>query len=728
MRGRVGGNEGTWIGPEHATLVEAAQSILPGDAIVRIARRSACILFSSVMILCAALVWTPAHADEGASGGQVESGSDPNQPVHAGTETVEVTGEGTIAEGAPTSFVTVIRPRERPGTIVSLADLLGSSVGVHVRSWGGLNSFATVSIRGSTPEQVTVLVDGIPLNSPLGGGVNLADIPLTGVESIEVHRGFTPASIGVSSIGGAVNIKTRRPDDADALHATLGYGSWGSAEATGLAMIDSGPMRWVLSGEGSTTRGDFDYLDNNATPFAAGDDEYRRRVNNESWSAALRARGEAPAGAGRTFTLSAEWMGRRQGVPGIDAWGSESASAEAARGFLRAELDWENLAGGIVQARAVLDGEYSTQSFTDTEDPLAALPQDDTTRIGALGGNFGITIEPSSTHRITLLVQPRAEEASVVERLDVPVEPLHLSRASLAAVAEDEIHMASDRLLIAPSIRFDAVRTDGQEAGGAGAPPEAADDPAAFSGRLGALWVLSPRWSLRGNVGRSYRIPSLFELYGNSGTFVGNPDLVPEDGINADLGFTFAGGDMGPLGDLHLEISGFQSRTEELIHFRTLPTRQVKAVNVGEARVTGLEATVSISLFERLALSANLTLQKPENRSDTFAGGEDLAGVPRREAATSAVLDLRPLTIFHRFTYVGENQIDDLGNTNLPPSRQQLTTLPSRYLHDAGVKLRLGQRATGTMEVVNLFDTRVVDVARYPLPGRAIFLKLEASF
>jgi iron complex outermembrane receptor protein len=611
-----------------------------------------------------------------------------------------------------------------------MADLLGATAGVRVRSWGGLHSFATLSIRGGTPDQVVVLLDGIPLNSPLGGGVDLADIPLTGVESIEVHRGFTPASIGVSSIGGAVSIRTRRPGADEALHGSLAYGSWGTAEATAFGTAETGPVRWVFSGEGSTTRGDFDYLDDNGTPLAGGDDGYTRRRNNESWAAALRAHGEASLGEGRLLSLAAEWAGREQGVPGIDAYQSLSASYDAApRAMLRGEMRWSRLAGSLAEARVGLDGEYASSSYEDIGDPVGLSPVDTATRLQATGAVVGLGWRPIAGHRISLLVQPRAEAATVVDRIDEPVDPFHAHRATVAAVVEDEIHLASDRVVLAPSLRFDAVRTSAR-GGGPSAPPDPAEDPADVSGRLGALWTLSPRWSLRGNVGRAYRIPSLLELYGNSGTLLGNPDLVPESGVNADLGVAFHAGAWGVLADLRIEVAGFQSRTEDLIHFRTLPTRQVKAMNVGEARVTGVEVAASLRLFERLALSGNITEQHPENRSDTFARGDDLAGVPRREAATSAALDLDPVTLFHRFTYVGENLIEDCGKacSTLPSSRREMTVIPSRYLHDAGVKVRMGPRASATIEVDNLFDRHVVDVVRYPLPGRTVIVKLEASF
>ncbi|HXI02757.1 MAG TPA: TonB-dependent receptor, partial [Candidatus Saccharimonadales bacterium] len=268
---------------------------------------------------------------------------------------------------------------------------------------------------------------------------------------------------------------------------------------------------------------------------------------------------------------------------------------------------------------------------------------------------------------------------------------------------------------------------------GAGAAPGAAGEPAgdsrSITGRLGGLWAITSHWSMRGNAGRYFRIPSLLELYGNEGTLVGNPSLRPEEGINADLGVAFSARSLGALRGVSFELSTFRTDTTDLIQLVTLTTRQVKAFNIGEARVTGVEASAAFRVFGRLGLSGNLTLQRPTDLGDSFNRGNDLPGTPRRQASTSESLDLSRVTIFHRLDYVGENDIGRLGKaaSNLPAGRQSRTVLPARYLHDAGLRVRLGPRTTATLEVLNIFDRHVVDVARYPLPGRTIFFKLSGS-
>ena len=64
---------------------------------------------------------------------------------------------------------------------------------MRVVQYGGLGAFSTVSLRGAPAGQVAVYLDGVPLTSAAHGVVNLADLPVTAIERIEVYRGLSAA-------------------------------------------------------------------------------------------------------------------------------------------------------------------------------------------------------------------------------------------------------------------------------------------------------------------------------------------------------------------------------------------------------------------------------------------------------------------------------------------------------------------------------------------------------
>lgn len=148
------------------------------------------------------------------------------QPVPL--DTLEVTAGTRLVAGAAVSTrsVDVLRRADieaLPARTVS--DVLSRGLGVDLQPRSPAQ--ADLSIRGSSFEQVLVLVDGVPVNDDQTGHFHLdTAVPVDAVERIEVLRGPAAAVYGSSAIGGVVNIVTRR--GRNELMARAEGGSFGS--------------------------------------------------------------------------------------------------------------------------------------------------------------------------------------------------------------------------------------------------------------------------------------------------------------------------------------------------------------------------------------------------------------------------------------------------------------------------------------------------------------------
>ena len=112
-----------------------------------------------------------------------------------------------MLEDVPVS-VTVIDQKElKAAGVKILADALRLGPGITVQSNGGRSATQQAFIRGSTSTQILVLLDGAPVASPQGA-LNLADVPVSMVERIEVVRGPGSALYGADAVGGVINIIT----------------------------------------------------------------------------------------------------------------------------------------------------------------------------------------------------------------------------------------------------------------------------------------------------------------------------------------------------------------------------------------------------------------------------------------------------------------------------------------------------------------------------------------
>jgi iron complex outermembrane receptor protein len=688
------------------------------------------------------LVWCVAAAAGAPSPASTE---DEHETGAAGSpETVRVEGEGATAPTDLTGFVTTIHADQFVSRATSLADLLEQTVGLRVRAYGGLGSFATVSIRGSSAEQVNVYMDGMLMNPALGGGVNLSDISLSSVDTIEIYRGFTPTSLGSGAIGGAISIRSKRSVAGGATAAgSVSYGSYGTGQTAGMASWSSRPAAArpadaMVSADLSSSNGNFRFYDQNGTPVNGADDRYETRLNNHFWMANLVANGGVGLSGGGRVQFDATFARRRQGVPGIDAFQSIDARSEMTRATLKTALVGRPLAGGAL--RLDLDGYVSRtwQGFQDRSGgTTGGLSADTGSVLDAAGPTALLRWHPrpagGAGHYVTLLASFRHETAQRTDRLNPDPDRGTAARDAWTLGAEDEVHFAGGRLVVSPSVRWEIFANSFDAGPGLAPPPSAGETDARLTGRLGAAWRPVSRFALKANVGRFFRVPSFTELFGDQGTVKGSDDLSPEEGRNYDAGFSYDmaaadRGASGPLDRLHLEASLFRNDANNLIQFVQTSQNRVVAQNTGRARVTGAEMSAAFGLLGWFGGDLDYTWQVATDRSDTFRHGSDLPGRPRHQVSARASIARSWGRPFYEFSYIGPNYFDAaasaLGGSGL--SLDQLRS-PGRYLHNIGFTRRMGARAEMTLEVDNIFDVRTVDVVRYPLPGRLLQAKVRMT-
>jgi len=116
--------------------------------------------------------------------------------------------------------VTVIDLSNIRGTVSSVQDILVKTVGVTIRSSGGVGSSSRISVRGLEGKRIGFFIDELPL-SEQADYIDINDIPVDMIDRIEIYKGVVPARFGGSSLGGAVNIVIREYPEK---YADLSYG------------------------------------------------------------------------------------------------------------------------------------------------------------------------------------------------------------------------------------------------------------------------------------------------------------------------------------------------------------------------------------------------------------------------------------------------------------------------------------------------------------------------
>lgn len=132
-------------------------------------------------------------------------------------------GIESAARTARTTYVVTAAQIARDGDR-TVADAIEQIPGVNVVRYGGFGAATTVGIRGSSSQQVLVLMDGLPMAGGQIDDVNLEQLSVSGIDRIEVVEGGGSTLYGSGSIGGVINIITS-PQPARS-GATISTGSF----------------------------------------------------------------------------------------------------------------------------------------------------------------------------------------------------------------------------------------------------------------------------------------------------------------------------------------------------------------------------------------------------------------------------------------------------------------------------------------------------------------------
>ncbi len=108
----------------------------------------------------------------------------------------------------------------------NIAELISSTTGVQIVDQGGSSGLKTINLRGSSANQVLVMIDGQPINNNQNGQVDLGQLVLSNVKRIEILKGPASSIYGANALGGVINIITKEGSDINGTEINFGLGSF----------------------------------------------------------------------------------------------------------------------------------------------------------------------------------------------------------------------------------------------------------------------------------------------------------------------------------------------------------------------------------------------------------------------------------------------------------------------------------------------------------------------
>lgn len=181
------------------------------------------------------------------------------EPENIGLDAVTVVASIVTKDRAtpvPVSNVTVSQiQRQAPN--LEFPELIKATPSIYVTKGGGGFGDSRINMRGFDSNNLGVLVNGVPINDMESGKVYWSNwAGLSDVTSfIQVQRGLGASKLGISSVGGTMNMVTKSTDAKKGGTIYTGIGNDGffkTSFSVSTGLMDNG---WALTLSGSRTSG-----------------------------------------------------------------------------------------------------------------------------------------------------------------------------------------------------------------------------------------------------------------------------------------------------------------------------------------------------------------------------------------------------------------------------------------------------------------------------------------
>jgi vitamin B12 transporter len=614
------------------------------------------------------------------------------------------------------SAVTVISSAEiEKRSTTGFTEALRGAPGLDLYQTGGSGAQTSVFLRGATPGQTLLLVDGVRIGDPSStdGSIDLGGLVASDIERIEILRGPQSALYGSDAMGGVIHIITREGEGKPRASILLEGGSYGTAHTRARLSGSEGPLWYAFAIDALHVDGFPRYGYRITRPLTIGDGVTPLSplpANDPTNKGGVSVRGgyhvsqDVSVEAGFFGNDSAIRFDNPYAFSAIDVYDpANHHHATFAQGYVRVDADMFDRAlhnrftlyGNVTnrdvwQARSCYDDSYNSYNC----------------RRGYRGGRRGFEYQGDLTlGAFGLLTFGARNETESIHTSQDPVPPttftpIDRAQTTHSGYAQHKLTLL-DRLDVSYGGRIDAV--DGN--------------------RTFATWRASAGYrfeetgtKIRGSAGTGARVGSLYQRFSD----YGDPKIAPETSTGFDVGVDQTLLD----GRLYASLSLFENRFRDLIEFGLSSTCTATQIfgcyyNVGRARTKGVEFSgEAIVVPGEWRVRATYTHLAAEN----LVTQRSLFRRPQDKGTASVIYSGVPgLELEARLTIVGPNPDYDY-------TFSKRVTLASYARLDLFADYKFDERVSVFARIENIGDTRYEEVYNYGTAGRSAYGGVKFSW
>ena len=596
----------------------------------------------------------------------------------------------------------------------TLGELLAQIPGIEIIENGAGSGQKQISIRGSNPNQVLVLLDGIPLNDPLTGEADLNLIPLSIIEDVSIHKGGNAAQSGGGSLAGQVDIRTKSLNKSE---LQVGV-SAGSFEARGIQASLSGSVgRFSLfvNYDFQKEKGNFPYAYNELDGKLIT--ETRRNAHFNSGQFFIKTGFQSGS---HTINFQANIFQSDRGLPGTVFFWTPYASAAVTRNVFATAYSFTADKLRLSLQLSAYQNKSEYKNLWPEDPPLEfkrVLPYHTNYQLKSYQGDLKTSWQWFEQYEIIFSFFAQRDQFKDDNLLvNIPGAIQEANNLQAAVGIENNWRFLPknwlEHSLLKMAIRYDDIDYQNHQ-------NQRKENH--LSPKIGFILGNESNWfwNIQANLGQSFRSPTFADLYYQDFRVQGNAELLPEQSVDVDVGIRFG---IPWIGKPEISANYFRQKIENLIVWELGSFSTWRPTNLN-AQIEGMEFGFNWTMWkDRLVLNFNHIELNARNRSFRHTTHNKLL-IYRPEQTTRFGVDFQ----YDHFFLTYQKRI---------VSKRYVTaantvSLPGYHVDDITFRITI---SSGPLVwslrgmLVNIFDTHYEIIRDAPLPGRHWRAGLEVRY
>lgn len=569
----------------------------------------------------------------------------------------------------------------------------------------------TITVRGFDSRQVPLFIDGIPVYVPYDGYVDFNRFSTADLAKIQVAKGFSSMAYGPNTLGGAINLISRRPTRALEADATIGYGSGNERRAS--ANLGTNKGKWYLQAGVSDLQSDSFPLSNDFQPTSTENGGMRNNSYRKDQKVSVKV-GITPKKNDEYALSYYQQKGIKGQPPSTDEdkarywqwpyWNKESLyfvsqTALNTSELLKARLYHDQFDNRV---NTYTDDSYSVRK---TSGPGGLSTGSSIYNDRTTGGSLGLESFRSEVHSLNMIIMFKQDQHKDVDANGQRNTEFKDQLFTLAA--EDSIKLSSQTNL---SVGISQHQLRPLSVYSRGNPYSIPEKQNATDAQVGVFHDITSTKRIYGTIARKNRMPTLKDRYSQRlGSFLQNPDLRAEVALNYELGFKEKFSESS-LWETAFFMSDIDNKIQTVAN---VSGNKSQMQNADKVQMWGGELCLKKQLFAPLIIGSNYTLTKVKNIKQP---SNKILDVPRDKLVGYLQWILGNWEITPLIEYNSSRWVSNTDKI----SGFTILNLKTNY--------NLNKHATFEAGINNLSDKNYSLAKGFPQPGRMFFSNVYFTY